>query len=152
MEPVRGNVLTRLEKLDSGQYGMLILAAAGLKRLGLEGRVERCFSPDELVPAAGQGVLACQGRAGEDYWYLDAVRDRDAEDCVRAERAFVAALDGGCAAPVGAYAALRGTELELMGFYADAAGACRRGRLVGGRSDAERIGRELAQRLRGEGE
>ena len=87
VEPVRGNIQTRLRKLDkpdasdsSRPFSMLVLAAAGLRRLGLEGRIDRLLSPDEMVPAAGQGILACQGRAGEDYAYLDVVRDRDAED------------------------------------------------------------------------
>ena len=64
---VRGNVQTRLRKLDEGQYGALVLAAAGLKRLGLEDRISRYFSTEEMVPAAGQGILAIQGRAGVDY-------------------------------------------------------------------------------------
>ena len=63
---VRGNVQTRLSKLDSGEYSALILAAAGLKRLGLENRISRYFEPEEMIPAAGQGILAVQGRAGED--------------------------------------------------------------------------------------
>ena len=64
---VRGNVQTRLRKLDEGQYGAIVLAAAGLKRLGLEHRISRYFSPQEMLPAAGQGILVLQGRAGEDY-------------------------------------------------------------------------------------
>ena len=69
--PVRGNVQTRLKKLDQGDYGALILAAAGLKRLGLEARICRYFEPEELLPAGGQGILALQGRAGEDYRLMD---------------------------------------------------------------------------------
>ena len=64
VEPVRGNVLTRLARLDAGEYGALVLAAAGLRRLGLEARISRLFSPEELLPAAGQGILAVQARAG----------------------------------------------------------------------------------------
>lgn len=70
MKLIRGNVTTRLRKLDEGQYGAAILAAAGLKRLGLDGRISRIFSPEEMLPAAGQGILAIQGRAGEDYGFL----------------------------------------------------------------------------------
>ena len=62
IEPVRGNLQTRLRKLDEGQYGALVLAAAGLKRLGLGGRISRVFTPDEIIPAAGQGILGVQGR------------------------------------------------------------------------------------------
>ena len=68
--PIRGNVQTRLAKLDSGEFSATILAAAGLKRLGLENRITRYFSVEEMIPAAGQGVLALQGRAGEDYAFL----------------------------------------------------------------------------------
>ncbi len=148
VEPVRGNVQTRLRKLDDGPFSMLVLAAAGLRRLGLEERIDRLFSPEEMLPAAGQGILACQGRAGEDYAYLDAVRDRDAEDCASAERSFVAALGGGCALPVAAYAVVEGECLRLSGFYADEAlGIRRKGGLSGSRTEAVRLGRELAARL-----
>ena len=78
---VRGNVLTRLRKLDDGEYSALILAAAGLKRLGQEDRISRYFEPEEMIPAAGQGILGLQGRAGEDYSYLDDYNDGDARDC-----------------------------------------------------------------------
>ncbi len=70
-KPVRGNVITRLAKLDAGEYSALILAAAGLKRLGLEERISRYFEPEEMIPSAGQGILAVQGRAGGDYDYLE---------------------------------------------------------------------------------
>ncbi len=156
VEPVRGNIQTRLRKLDkpdasdsSRPFSMLVLAAAGLRRLGLEGRIDRLLSPDEMVPAAGQGILACQGRAGEDYAYLDVVRDRDAEDCAAAERSFAAALGGGCALPVAAYAVAEGDILNLSGFYADETlGVRRTGRLSGPRTEAGSLGRELAARLR----
>lgn len=156
VEPVRGNIQTRLRKLDkpdasdsSRPFSMLVLAAAGLRRLGLEGRIDRLLSPDEMVPAAGQGILACQGRAGEDYAYLDVVRDRDAEDCAAAERSFAAALGGGCALPVAAYAVAEGDILNLSGFYADETLEVRRtGRLSGPRTEAGSLGRELAARLR----
>ena len=77
IKPVRGNVLTRLRKLDDGEYGALILAAAGLKRLHREDRIARYFEPEELLPAAGQGILAVQGRSGEDYSFLDEFFDAD---------------------------------------------------------------------------
>ena len=77
--PVRGNIQTRLQKLQSGAYGALILAAAGLKRLDLENRIYRYFEPDEIIPAAGQGILAVQGRKGEDYAFLKAYNDPAAQ-------------------------------------------------------------------------
>lgn len=143
--PVRGNVQTRLRKLDEGRFSALILAASGLERLGLEGRITRFFSIGEMVPAAGQGILACQGRAGEPYDYLDAVRDQDSEDCALAERAFVAALAGGCSLPVAAHAVVEGDVLTLTGLYMEEApGIYRRDILSGPRREAKRLGENLA--------
>lgn len=151
VKPVRGNVLTRLTKLDRGEYGSLVLAAAGLRRLGLKHRISRLFTLDEMIPAAGQGILAVQGRAREDYSYLDVVRDAEATDQAAAERAFIAALDGGCSAPVGVYAEIQGQELCLHGLYAEEkAGIFHRGQAVGSRTEAAKLGQELAQRLKQE--
>lgn len=117
VESVRGNVLTRLKKLDEGQYAGLVLACAGLRRLGLEERINRIFSPEELLPAAGQGILAVQGRAGEPHSYLEAVDDPTARAEALAERAFVRRLGGGCFAPVAAYARRAGKQLVLTGLW-----------------------------------
>ena len=78
VKSIRGNLQTRLRKLDEGQYSALILAAAGLKRLGLESRISRYFTADEIIPAAGQGILAVQGRKGEDYSFLNGYCDEEA--------------------------------------------------------------------------
>lgn len=148
---VRGNVLTRLDKLDSGQYSALVLAAAGLKRLGLEGRITRYFDPEEIIPAAGQGILAVQGRKGEDYSYLDGYSDADSACAAKAERAFVKFLDGGCSSPVAAHAVLEKECLELMGLYYDEeTSKYKKGKIKGRREDAEQLGIELAKRLRKE--
>lgn len=118
-ESVRGNLQTRLRKLDEGQYGALILAAAGLRRIGLGDRISRYFSADEIIPSSGQGILGLQGRAGEDYSCLDAfVSLRSAVESA-AERAFVGALGGGCSSPIAAHAEYRGDILRLRGFYYD---------------------------------
>lgn len=149
VEPVRGNVNTRLRKLDEGQFSALVLAAAGLRRIGLGERISRYFTTDEMIPAPGQGILACQGRAGESYEYLDAVRCEAAACCARAERGFSAELGGGCTAPVGAYAEIIDGELTLHGFYADEAeGIYREGRACGRPENAEELARGLARRLR----
>ena len=127
----------------------LVLAAAGLQRVGLGERISRYFTTDEMIPAPGQGILACQGRAGESYEYLDAVRCEAAACCARAERGFSAELGGGCTAPVGAYAEIIDRELALHGFYADEAeGIYREGRACGRPEDAEELARGLARRLR----
>ncbi|MDO5116427.1 MAG: hydroxymethylbilane synthase [Synergistaceae bacterium] len=150
--PLRGNVCTRLRKLDEGEFSALVLAAAGLKRLGLEGRIARYFDTGEIIPAPGQGVLACQGRADEDYYYLDAVRDKEAEICAAAERVFSAELGGGCTAPVGAFASLDGGEITIAGLYADESGRdIRRGRARGPIEEGVAVAVRLAQELsRGE--
>lgn len=148
-ESVRGNVITRLRKLDEGQYGALILAAAGLKRLGFEDRISRYFEPEEMIPAAGQGILALQGRAGEDYSILDGFLDEEAGDCARAERAFVRTLDGGCSSPIAAHAQVYGEDLILMGLYFDEETQTYiTGNALAPRSDAEGLGCKLAMELK----
>ncbi len=122
VEPARGNVLTRLQKLDSGQYGALVLAVAGLRRLGLENRVSRVFAPEEMLPAAGQGILAVQARADFDPSILSPLNDKEAELCALAERAFLQTLDGGCSSPVAAYARVQQGQIVLRGLYWDEQG------------------------------
>lgn len=148
VRPVRGNVLTRLEKLDRGEYGALVLAAAGLKRLGLEGRISRFFAPEELLPAAGQGILAVQCRADMDMSFLEGLRDREAEICALAERAFVGALDGGCSSPVAAYAQVIGETVTVTGLYVDDANRMRRGSVSGPVSEGIALARGLAMELK----
>lgn len=148
---VRGNVQTRLRKLDEGEYSALILAAAGLKRLGLEHRISRYFEPEEMIPAAGQGILAVQARAGEDTSYLEGFADREAEYAALAERAFVRFLDGGCSSPVAAHGKVQGEEMTLLGlYYEEETGRYRKGVITGKAKDGERLGISLAERLRKE--
>ena len=151
---VRGNVQTRLAKLDGGEYSALVLAAAGLKRLGLELRICRYFSAEEILPAAGQGILVVQTRKGMDTDCLRLVRDEDSTWCALAERAFVHTLDGGCTSPVAAHAVVDGETLTLTGFYVSADESVqRKGALSGPREQAEQLGQALANQLReGEGQ
>lgn len=149
VEPVRGNVLTRLEKLDAGLYGALALAAAGLRRLGLEKRISRLFSPEELLPAAGQGVLAVQARAGERTALLSTLDCAQSRVCALAERAVVRGLDGGCFAPIAAYAELDGGRLRVRGLYA-AQGHIWRAETCGDAADAQALGAETARQLIGQ--
>ena len=118
-ESVRGNVLTRLRKLDEGQYSALILAAAGLRRLDLQERISRYFSTEELIPSAGQGILALQGRSGEDYSCLDGFISRQSAIAAAAERSFVSALGGGCTSPIAAHEEFTDDAMTLRGFYYD---------------------------------
>lgn len=147
---VRGNVLTRLEKLDRGEYSALVLAAAGLKRLGLEHRISRYFSTDEILPAAGQGVLVVQGRSNEDYSYLRGFDDADSRICSLAERAFVRYLDGGCTSPVAAYGETDGSSVHLTGlYYHDPTGQWHKDSIDGPSEKAEELGIALAKRMKG---
>ena len=146
--PVRGNVLTRLRKLDEGEYGALVLAAAGLHRLHLEERITRYFDPEELLPAAGQGILAVQGRAGEDYRFLKRFFDEDSRVAAEAERAFVRELDGGCSSPVTAYARVNGEQLILHGFCDTYDGSFAYESASGSRHQAEQTGIGLARYMR----
>jgi hydroxymethylbilane synthase len=148
VRPVRGNVQTRLRKLDEGGYGALVLAAAGLKRLGLERRISRYFEPEELLPAAGQGILAVQCRADMDRTVFDCLRDREAEICALAERAFVRALDGGCSSPIAAYARMVGDNVTVTGMYVDGAERVRKGAVSGPAGEGEALARALAKKLK----
>lgn len=165
VEMIRGNLVSRLRKLEEGRYSALVLAAAGLKRLGLEHRIFRYFSCEEMLPAAGQGILAVQGRKGVDYGFLDGFFDKEAGAAALAERAFVKALGGGCSSPVAAYAVCEGEDLLLTGLYyrrngdpetartdgrsGAADGDYSLGTMRGKRSEAEELGRRLAKKMRG---
>lgn len=148
IEPVRGNVQTRLRKLDEGQYGALVLAAAGLHRLGLEARISRYFSVEEILPAAGQAIIAVQSRLGQDISCLRGYHSAEAMFCMQAERAFVRTLDGGCSSPIAAYATLRDGNIHLRGMYVEGE-TVRFGDLDGAAEQAETLGMQLAQRLKG---
>lgn len=150
-ESIRGNLNTRLRKLDEGQYGAIVLAAAGVKRLGLSHRISRCFSVEEVIPAAGQGILAIQGRASDgDPALFTGFADKNAEYCALAERAFVKALDGGCSSPVAAHAVIHDAEMTLLGLYYDeASGKTVKGSLTGSVLDAVSLGITLSKTLRG---
>lgn len=149
IEPVRGNLQTRLRKLDEGQYGALVLAAAGLIRLGLADRISRYFSVEEIIPAAGQGIIAVQGRAGESYDWLNGYDDRDSRDAALCERAYVRELDGGCSSPVCAHAWIEGDRIRVKGLYFDEqTGEVRIAEEDGPRNEAEETGIRLARLLK----
>ena len=148
VKSIRGNLQTRLQKLDNGEYSGLILAAAGLKRLGLGNRICRYFSEDEILPAAGQGILAVQGRQDLTYDYLEGYRDEKAWIAGSAERAFVKYLNGGCSSPVAAFGVVEGDELFLRGlYYRECDGRYFKDSIRGPKSEAEKLGRDLAKRM-----
>lgn len=118
LAPVRGNVTTRLNKLDQGEFGALVLAVAGLKRLGLDERISRPFDPDEMLPSAGQGVMAITVCTGSDATWLKGYADEEVAMCVRAERGFTRALGADCTTPCAAFATFEGDSIYLRGLYA----------------------------------
>ena len=149
-QSIRGNVNTRLQKLDAGEYSALILAAAGLKRLHLESRISRYFTVEEMIPSAGQGILALQGRQGQDYSALQGFLDEDMAIVAACERAFVQAAQGDCSSPLAAYASLTQETITLRGMYCEGDGRKEyvTGVLCGAITQPCELGRTLAIRLK----
>ncbi len=148
---VRGNLDTRLRKLDSGDYDLLVLASAGLRRLGFGGRISVSLSIEECVPAPGQGIIAIEMRAGDAATgqVISRVNDADAACALEAERGLVTSLGGGCQMPIGGLARPAGADtLELQAVVASLDGArvvrCKK---TGARTDAAALGREVAGEL-----
>jgi hydroxymethylbilane synthase len=151
---LRGNIDTRLAKLDRGDYRAIVVAAAGLKRLGLEGRIRAMLEPEESLPAPGQGALAIECREERDDLrrWLAPLEDPVAAACVRAERALSAALSGSCQLPLAAYAVASGAHIRLRGLVAmpDGTRAVRE-EMTGPMEFPERLGEALAAKLREQG-
>ncbi|WP_333840501.1 hydroxymethylbilane synthase [Pelomicrobium sp.] len=151
---LRGNVPTRLRKLDEGRYDALVLAAAGLNRLGLASRITALLSPEESLPAVGQGALGIECLAGQPALeaLLAPLNHFETAACVRAERAMSRALAGSCHVPLGGYAQLRGDRLWLRGFVANPDGsALVEAEEMGDAQAPEALGEAVAQRLRERG-
>jgi hydroxymethylbilane synthase len=151
---VRGNVITRLEKLDAGEFDCLILAAAGLGRLGLGSRIHELIDPAISLHAVGQGALGIECRAGDEQvlaWIRPLEHQPTALRC-RAERAFLHALEGGCQVPIGVNSRLEGEALVLTGMVASLDGQrLIRDEVRGDGADPEAIGVTLAESLRARG-
>ncbi len=152
IESLRGNVQTRLRKLDEGQYAAIILAAAGLIRLGLGERIRTFISPEESLPAVGQGALAIECRAdrADLKALLAPLHHADTAACVLAERALSRALAGSCQVPLGGYAEMNNGQLFLRGFVASPDGT-RIARAEFRGADSETVGNAVAQALRAQG-
>ena len=114
---IRGNVQTRLRKLEEEGYDGTLLAAAGLNRLGMEQVISRYLSVDEMIPAAGQGILAVQGRKGESHSWIEKIDVRESRAAALAERNFIRVTGGDCTSPCAAHAQVSGNELKLTGLY-----------------------------------
>jgi len=149
IESVRGNLDTRLRKLDEGQYDAILLAAAGLKRLGWERRIAEILPADAICPAVGQGALAIETRAqGAGRDACAALDEADARAAVTAERAVLAALGGGCQVPIGAHAEICEGRLRLFAVVASPDGTeIIRANSAGAPDAAEALGRALGAEL-----
>ncbi|MDQ3665279.1 MAG: hydroxymethylbilane synthase [Acidobacteriota bacterium] len=150
IKDVRGNVDTRLRKLDEGQYDALILAAAGLRRLGLESRISALIATEEMLPAVGQGALAVEARANDrsTIALVSPLNHAATQIACASERAFLRALGGGCQLPIAGYAVDSGNQLVLQGLVANPLGQeIVRGKLTGSTAGAEELGSQLAHQL-----
>ena len=153
-ESIRGNVDTRLRKLDAGEADMLVLACAGLRRLGLADRISAPVAIVDCVPAPGQGIIAIEVRADDErsLAMARALNNREARTALAAEQAVVAALGGGCQLPLGVFAELRGNDLALRAVAASIDGSrVVHGETTGNSAAAVEIGTRLAQDLAARG-
>jgi hydroxymethylbilane synthase len=158
IEPLRGNLDTRLRKLDEGQYAGIVLAASGLKRLGLQARIRHIFETDQMLPAAGQGALGIETRADRSdvQQALASLSHHTSWLAVAAERAVSRAMGGSCSMPLAAHATVQGEQLHLRAAWGDPEGDAQLVTaqvfgVVGSLEQAESLGLEVAQALRAGG-
>ena len=150
IESLRGNLQTRLRKLDEGQYAAIILAAAGLIRLGLESRIRQLIATSDSIPAVGQGALGIEINANRPDMLsvLAPLNHAETAACVEAERGMSRALAGSCTVPLGAYAQIQNNTLNIIGFVASIDGkAMVKEQVSGSPAEAEKLGQLLAQKL-----
>ena len=150
VKDVRGNVDTRLRKLDEGEYHALILASAGLRRMGLEKRISALIATEQMLPAVGQGAIGVETRANDrsTIEIVSALNHEPTAVACTAERSFLRALGGGCQLPIAGYAVLQSQELTLEGLVGDIAGEeIVRDRIAGPSAEADEMGKRLATRL-----
>ncbi|HVV60967.1 MAG TPA: hydroxymethylbilane synthase [Pseudolabrys sp.] len=152
--PLRGNVETRLRKLDDTTVNATILALAGLKRLGIADRATAIMSVEEFLPAVGQGAIGLETRANDDHTraMLAQIDDADTSVAIAAERAFLGALDGSCKTPIAGHAIVYGPTIQFRGLIAKPDGSAAHDISgTGARGDAERIGMEAGRELKARG-
>ena len=148
VQPIRGNVDTRIQKMDQGQFGAIILAAAGINRLALSSRISKTFSIEEMLPAACQGVICVQGRADFDAAVLSEFHDERSWIATQAERAFTQTLNVGCSAPVGAYAQIIDNECYLKVLAMDSKDVVLREEGIAPIDEAGALGRSLGEKIK----
>jgi len=154
IEDLRGNVDTRIRKLEEGQYDGIILAYAGLKRLGLEGKVRQILQPDYMIPAVAQGFLGIEARLDDEKTreIVSVLNHRESEIRAKAERAFLKTLEGGCQVPLAGYSEIVNGKLKITGFVSDLTGdRVFRDSMEGSLEDAESLGVKLAEKLLSDG-
>ena len=154
VKPLRGNVQTRLRKLDEGQYSAIILAASGLKRLGLGDRIRGIITSEESLPAVGQGALGfeCRSDRPEIIELLQSLHHPETAACVLAERAMSRSLGGSCSVPLGGFAQIENGKLRMRGFVASPDGKrMMRSDITGEVNDPEALGYKIADELRAQG-
>ena len=154
IKDLRGNVGTRLNKLDDGQYDAIILASVGLKRLSLEHRITQYIGTDLMLPAVGQGAIGIESRT-DDKQILDIISvldDKKSRVCIQAERAMNNALQGGCQVPIAGYCRLNNDELTLQGLVGRVDGSkIIKQQITGFINEAESLGEKLAKQLLNQG-
>ena len=150
IKELRGNVNTRLRKLDDGEYDAIILAAAGLIRLGFEDRIADLIAIKDSLPAVGQGIVGIENRADdiEIKQLIAVLNDKQAEICIAAERRMNQSLDGGCSVPIAGFAQLDGETLSMQGVVGDIeTGQLLSASVQGEAKNAAEIGQQVAQQL-----
>lgn len=147
---IRGNVDTRIRKQRDGEYDAIVLAMAGITRLGQADAASEALDPELMIPAVGQGALAIQARHGDTATLaaLEAIHHPATAACVNAERAFLVAIAGGCSVPAAAHAVWEGDQIVITGFFAREGGEAKRVRLAGDPLHGVAMGTELARELK----
>jgi hydroxymethylbilane synthase len=145
--PIRGNIITRINKIDNLELDAIILAGAGLERIQMTDRIAHLFSFEEMVPAVAQGILAVETRREDEFTnsVVRKIHSKNSEIQALAERAFLSALGGGCRMPIGAVAEIEGNMLQLIGMLSNEKGSqIETARINGDKNEPEKLGMELA--------
>ena len=151
---IRGNVITRIEKLDSGEFDCIILAAAGLKRLGFESRIHQIIPKEISLHAVGQGALGIECKSNDEkvLEIINVLEDKPTSQRCLAERAFLRELEGGCQVPIGVNSKIQNEQLCLTGMVASLDGErLIKDQFIGHINDPEEVGKELAKKLKQQG-
>ena len=150
IKPIRGNIHTRLRKLDDGEYDAIILAAAGLKRVGLDGRITERFNSQDFIPAPGQGILCIQCRKDDEkiLELLQILEDKEVRIMCETEREFSRIFDGGCHTPIGCSSKIMGENIEIQGMF-NHNGKRIFEKITGLKYDGVKLAEELANKIKG---